>query len=165
MRSVAAPVMRLVRSRIAQLMLIFVVALTTMAAGDTGARFENIGHKMVCTCGCGQILLECNHVGCPNSEGMIQELRQQLAGGSTDTSIFNAFMAKYGPTVLAAPIRGGFDNAAWIVPIVVFLFATLGTGLLIRRWRTRSVPALAIAGFPSAGTDAMRERIRRETEF
>ena len=157
------------RRRAAQLLLVFVLAMTTMAATDTTARYESLGHKMVCTCGCGQILLECNHVGCPNSEGIIQELRQQLAGGSSDTSIFNSFMAKYGPTVLAAPIRGGFDNAAWIVPIVVFVLALGGTGYVIRRWRAQTGPALAGAAFPGARdpnqTDGLRERIRQQTEF
>ena len=27
--------------------------------------FDKLGHvKLVCQCGCGQILMECNHVGC-----------------------------------------------------------------------------------------------------
>ena len=159
---------RLLRSRLLQTVLLFTVALATIGAGDTTARFSSLGHKMVCTCSCGQILLECNHVGCPNSDGMIRELRQQVSLGGSDTSVFNFFIAKYGPTVLAAPIRGGFDNAAWIVPIVVFLLAIIGTALLIRRWKGRHM--LATAGAPSmpfagGGDDAMRERIRRETEF
>ncbi len=165
MRGVA----NLLRIRLVQLLLVFSVALVTIGAGDTTAKFSGIGHKMVCTCSCGQILLECNHVGCPNSDGMIRELRAQVAGGGSDTSIFNWFVAKYGPTVLAAPIRGGFDNAAWIVPIVVFLAAIAGTALLIRKWKGRHMIAVAGASslpYASAyGNDSVRERIRRETEF
>ncbi len=157
----------LLRNRTMQMLLVFSVALVTIGAGDTTAKFSNLGHKMVCTCSCGQILLECNHVGCPNSDGMIRELRTQVAGGGSDTSIFNFFVAKYGPTVLAAPIRGGFDNAAWIVPIVVFFLAIVGTGFLIRRWKGRHM--LAVAGAPgipyAQGSSEMRDRIRRETEF
>jgi cytochrome c-type biogenesis protein CcmH len=158
----------LVRDRRVQLALVFCVALLTIGAGDTTAKFSSIGHKMVCVCGCGQILLECNHVGCPDSDRMIGELRTQVAGGGSDTSVFNWFIAKYGPTVLAAPIRGGFDNAAWIVPVVVFLLAIVGTALLVRRWKGRHM--LAAAGAPGvpyiAGySDDVRDRIRRETEF
>lgn len=158
------PLSRLTKSKSIQLLIVFALALITIGAADTGSRFNTIGHKMVCTCGCGQILLECNHVGCPNSSGMIDELRQQLGSGAGDTSIFNAFVAKYGPTVLAAPIRGGFDNAAWIVPITVFLLAILGTAFLIRHWRGKH---LVPAGGPGSTlpADAMRDRIRRETEF
>ncbi len=154
----------LFRSRATQLLLVFALALVTVGAGDTGSRFNEIGHKMVCTCGCGQILLECNHVGCPNSSGMIDELRQQLGAGANDTSIFNTFVAKYGPTVLAAPIRGGFDNAAWIVPVAVFLLAMVGTAFLIRHWRGKHLVVASAALLP-AESDAMRDRIRRETEF
>jgi cytochrome c-type biogenesis protein CcmH len=156
----------LLRNRFLQMFLVFTIALVTIGAGDTTDKFSSIGHKMVCICSCGQILLECNHVGCPDSDRMIRELRTQVAGGGTDTSIFNWFIAKYGPTVLAAPIRGGFDNAAWIVPVVVFVLALLGTAFLIRRWKGRHM--LAVPGAPAlpyAGTDEMRERIRRETEF
>lgn len=153
----------MLRHRWPQLLLVFVLALVTIGAGDTGSRFNSIGHKMVCTCGCGQILLECNHVGCPNSSGMIDELKQQLGSGGTDTSIFNAFAAKYGPTVLAAPIRGGFDNAAWIVPVAVFLLSILGTAFLIKHWRGKHLIPATMAY--SSHTDAMRDRIRRETEF
>lgn len=150
--------------RLGSLLLVFVFALVTFgASSDASSRFNDIGHKMVCTCSCGQILLECNHVGCPNSSGMIEELRRQIASGATDTSVFNWFVAKYGPTVLAAPIRGGFDNAAWIVPAVVFLVSIFGTAILIRRWRTRAEPAMAEAA-PSISDD-LRSRIRTETEF
>jgi cytochrome c-type biogenesis protein CcmH len=157
----------LLRNRGVQMLLVFTVALVTIGAGDTSSAFSSIGHKMVCVCGCGQILLECNHVGCPDSDRMIGELRAQVAAGGTDTSIFNWFVAKYGPTVLAAPIRGGFDNAAWIVPVVVALLAILGTVFLINRWKGRHM--LLAAGAPALpmtpGGNDMRDRIRRETEF
>lgn len=156
------------RQRWLQLTLLFILGIFTMgASGDVSSRFNSIGHKMMCVCGCGQILLECNHVGCPDSSRMINELRQQLASGGADTSIFNWFSAKYGPTVLAAPIRGGFDNTAWIVPAAVFLLAIIGTAFLINLWRKRTTPS--IAGMPSTTTtteaDSIRERIRRETEY
>ena len=121
---------------------------------------------MICTCGCGQVLLDCNHVGCPVSPVMIQELHAQMDGGGLDTSILNWFAAKYGATVLAAPIRGGFDNVAWIAPMAVFLLATVGTGFLIHIWKLRSSAQrpVATAGSNVAG-DALRERIRQETEY
>ena len=144
------------------------LAVVMLGANDSGTRFSRLGHQMVCACGCGQILLECNHVSCPSSGPMIDQLHAQMAAGGSDTSIFNWFAAKYGATVLAAPIRGGFDNVAWIAPFAVFLFATLGTGVLIFFWRRRSVlhpPSAGPAGMLDADREAMRERIRRETEY
>jgi cytochrome c-type biogenesis protein CcmH/NrfF len=137
-----------------------------MLGADASSRFNRVGHQMMCVCGCGQILLECNHVGCPDSDRMIGELRAQIGGGGTDTSIMNWFAAKYGATVLAAPIRGGFDNVAWITPFAVFLLATAGVGFLIRMWRLRSGQHVPVnAAGPDIGGDALRERIRRETEY
>jgi cytochrome c-type biogenesis protein CcmH/NrfF len=137
-----------------------------MLGADTSSRFNRVGHQMMCVCGCGQVLLECNHVGCPDSDRMIGELRGQVSSGGTDTSILNWFTAKYGATVLAAPIRGGFDNVAWITPMAVFLFATLGVGFLIRMWKLRSGGHVPVsAAEPVVGGDALRERIRRETEY
>ena len=159
--------------------LLLVLALVTMTgASDSTKRFDKLGHNMICACGCGQILLECNHVSCPDSPVMIGELRTQLATGIGDTAVLNFFQAKYGPTILAAPIRGGFDNVAWIVPILAFLLATLGTFLVVWMWKRRtlrragaaSVLGDVLGGFPAAGNSnpqdtALRERIRRETEY
>src|ERR1700733_4951172 len=127
-----------------------------MLGADPSARFEKMGHEMICTCGCGQILLECNHVGCPVSPVMIDELHAQIDGGGSNTFIFNWFAAKYGATVLASPIRGGFDNVAWITPMA---------GFLIRVWKVRTSQRLPVTTAGSAVGDAMRERIRRETEY
>jgi cytochrome c-type biogenesis protein CcmH/NrfF len=144
------------------------VMAVMLGAVDPSARFNKLGHEMICTCSCGQILLECNHVGCPVSGPMINELHAQLTAGGTDTSIFNWFAAKYGPIVLASPNRGGFDNVAWIVPFAVFFLATIGTAVIVRVWKMRTAPgteALKAAGPGNPAADALRERIRRETEY
>ena len=148
-----------------QACLVCVLAVVMLGA-EPSSRFNKVGHQMMCACGCGQVLLECNHVGCPDSDRMIGELRTQMAGGGTDTEILNWFAAKYGATILAAPIRGGFDNVAWIAPVAVFLLATVGVGFLIRMWRLRA-GATVMAGAAGANVedDALRERIRRETEY
>ena len=153
-----------------QIALLCIVTVAMLGAAQS--RFDRLGHTLMCSCGCGQILLECNHVGCPNSTEMIQELRAQVASGAADTAILNWFTAKYGPTVLAAPIRGGFDNAAWIIPIGVFLLATAGTFVVVWLWKRRTQsPGFApvfdspsSAGFRTEDV-ALRERIRRETEY
>ena len=144
------------------------LAVVMLGAADGGARFNRLGHNMMCACSCGQILLECNHVSCPSSGPMITELHAQLAGGGDDKSIMSWFAAKYGATILAAPLRGGFDDVAWIMPYAVFILAILGTGILIYFWKRRSLlnapPASATGSFDE-DKEAMRERIRRETEY
>lgn len=145
-----------------------VVMLGADQSSDPSARYGRIGHNMMCVCGCGQVLLECNHVGCQDSKRMIGELQDQLAGPNgtgADSLVLNWFVNKYGATVLAAPIRGGFDNVAWIVPISTFVLAVFGTAWLVRLWSQKKHPALAGAAVPGLADDAMRDRIRRETEW
>jgi cytochrome c-type biogenesis protein CcmH/NrfF len=150
--------------RTVQAVVICLLAVIMLGADDASSRFNRLGHQMMCVCGCGQILLECNHVGCPDSDRMIGELREQLRAGNADTAIMNWFSAKYGPTVLAAPIRGGFDNVAWITPLAAFLLATIGTGVLVVYWRRRTAKRAPAGGGFVAG-DELREKIRRETEY
>jgi hypothetical protein len=174
-------------------MIVCCLAAVMLGAGDSNTadkRYDRIGHNMMCACGCGQILLECNHVGCPDSARMDNELRTMVGGGTvagggaaggtstgpgsstfaqggSDKDILNWFVAKYGATVLASPTRGGFDDVAWIMPISVFLLAILGTALIARVWKARAPQrtALKIKGMTASSTDELRERIRRETHY
>jgi cytochrome c-type biogenesis protein CcmH/NrfF len=149
-----------------QACLVCVLAVVMLGTGDSSARFNKIGHEMICQCGCGQVMLECNHVNCPVSPVMRNELQAQINAGGSDTMVLNWFVAKYGAIVLAAPIRGGFDNVAWIAPVAVFLLATVGVGFLIRMWRLRAgTRVIAAAAGGTIEDDALRERIRRETEY
>ena len=141
------------------LLLLFMVG-----AGDTTARYKSIGHQLMCTCGCGQVLLECNHVGCTVSTQEEGELRAALDRGDSDQLILQNFVQKYGPTVLAAPPESGFNLVAWIAPGVVFLLAMLGTALVIRKWKLHTVAMPAeIATDPH--TTAILDKVRKETEL
>jgi cytochrome c-type biogenesis protein CcmH len=153
--------------RLLQVVFVCLLAVTMLGAGTPSSRFDKLGHQLMCQCSCGQILLECNHVGCPVSGPMIDELHAQVATGLPDSGVLNWFIGKYGPIVLAAPIRGGFDDVAWIVPCVIFVLATLGVALLIRMWHKRHAqlqPAIS-ASMPSPTNETMRDRIRRDTDF
>jgi len=154
--------------RAAQLTFVVAIAFTMLGAGTPNTRFDKIGHQLMCTCGCAQVLLECNHVGCPNSSGMIAELHTQVDAGASDTSIFQTFAAKYGPIALAAPIRGGFDNVAWIVPFAILILGLIGVVLLLRIWRKRHQTLAAALPTPPPTTpadEALRTRIRNETNY
>jgi len=158
----------LFRSRLLQALIVGSLSIVMLGASETPShRYERVGHNMMCACSCGQILLECNHVGCPDSDRMIGELRTQLASGGSDRAVMDWFVAKYGAMVLAAPMRGGFDDVAWIMPISVFLLAILGTALIARVWkaRTHSRTPAPIAGLTATESDELRERIRRETHY
>lgn len=152
--------------RAVQLILVVVVAFTMLGASDPSARFTRLGHDMMCTCGCAEILLECNHVGCTSSTAEIADLQSQLDAGASDKAVFKFFTAKYGPTVLAEPIRGGFDDVAWIGPFAFLLLGIAVVLLLLRYWKRRHDrlgPPPPDAPIPDAA--ALRDRIRNETKY
>jgi len=147
-----------------QALLLAIAVCFSLGATDSGARMEKVDHKLMCTCGCAQVLGECDHAGCPSRGQEMAELSAAIATGATDDQILNTFAAKYGATVLAAPTTHGFDLVAWVAPIAVFAAALLGTILLVRQWsvgRTQPVPQPATG--TNAELDALREKIRRET--
>jgi cytochrome c-type biogenesis protein CcmH len=140
-----------------------------MAAGDDSARFKDLGHRMMCTCGCGQVLLECNHVGCQSSDKMRDQLQAAIDKGSSnsDDLILQGFVQEYGPTVIAAPTATGFNRVAWIMP---FLVLALGIALavhIVRSWKNRPEPALADGIVIPQGheLDEFRRKARRETDL
>jgi cytochrome c-type biogenesis protein CcmH len=136
-------------------------------ASDPASRFTAIGHQLMCICGCGQILLECNHVGCQDSDRMRNELAAAVERGDSDSLVEQSFVQKYGPTVLAAPTTSGFDRTAWIMPIVALLFGFALVIFVVRAWKNRPAPALADGIHPTqnAELDQFREQARRETDL
>jgi cytochrome c-type biogenesis protein CcmH len=142
--------------------LVIVVSVITLGAADTQARYQDLGHKLMCICGCSEILIECNHVGCPDSDRMLAELRAAINHGDSNNAILAAFQDKYGPTALAAPMLTKFNIVAWIVPPGLLVLGLVGTWVLVKRWRMRmsSMPVVEEAPL----SDDLREKIRKETE-
>jgi len=149
-----------------QAALLLLATTLFLGAGDD-ARFKSLGHKLMCVCGCSQILLECNHVGCSYSERMRTELAETVDKGGNDDLMLQVFVQKYGPTVIAAPTTTGFNIVAWIMPFAVLL---AGLGLVVwvvRTWKNRPTPAMAMGVLPAQGADLekFREQARSETEL
>ena len=63
---------------------------------------------------------------------MQQVVRDMLDQGATREEILDFFVERYGPGVLAAPPKSGFNLVAWVVPVVVVV-AALGAAFLVLR--------------------------------
>jgi cytochrome c-type biogenesis protein CcmH len=138
-----------------------------LGAGDTDARFKDLGHRMMCTCGCGQILLECNHVGCKSSDKMRDQLLASIDKGNNDDLVLQGFVQEYGPTVIAAPTATGFNRIAWVMPFVVLAIGIAFAVHIVRSWKNRPEPALAdgIAIPSGSELEEFRRRARKETDL
>jgi cytochrome c-type biogenesis protein CcmH len=146
------------RRRLLHIVILCATVFALLGAGDPATRFNEIGHQMMCICGCNQILLECNHVGCPASDGMRNELMAAVSRGDSDSLVEQAFVQKYGPTVLAAPTTKGFDRAAYIVPFAALFLGFGLVVLIIRGWRNG--PPSGPTGGGTSGTSAEFEQFR-----
>ncbi len=154
-------------SRVLQGLLLLAAIVLLTGAGDQEARFQALGHHMMCVCGCGQILLECNHVGCQYSDRMRTELVAALERGDNDDLITQAFIQKYGTTVIAAPSTSGFNRVAWIMPFLALVLGLVTTALIVRAWKDRPAPAAPGGVVPVTGPelDSFRRQAREETEL
>lgn len=151
--------------RVAQIALLAIVAVLFLGA-DTDARFNKLGHQLMCMCGCNQILLECNHVGCTYSDRMRNELTAGLERGDSDSLVLQSFVQKYGNTVLAAPTSSGFNIVAWITPFAVFFAATGLAVWFVRAWKARTLAQpVAHPNLAPEELDGLRKKARQETEF
>jgi cytochrome c-type biogenesis protein CcmH len=131
------------------------------ALGQQTERAKRLGAKLMCVCGCNQILTACNHVGCTYSHTMLKELDERAARGDSDDVILQSFVQEYGPTVVVDPPKKGFTGLVWILPIVAPLLALYLVGELVRRWRKRA--RLAPAGGTPFSSELL-DRARREAE-
>ena len=150
------------RASSAFFMIVFAVSL--LGAGGDRSRFKDLGHRMMCVCGCNQILLECNHVGCQYSDRMRDQLMAAVQRDNSDDGVLQSFVQEYGTTVLAAPTARGFDKVAWIMPFAVFFAGCFVAAILIRNWNEPGPPT-AGGGTHSPDLERYREQARKETEL
>jgi cytochrome c-type biogenesis protein CcmH len=92
--------------------------------------------------------LECgtplNLSNAPVAERERAFIRREIARGRTKEQIKDALVDRFGPAVLALPEDEGFGLAAYLVPILVALLASIGVFAAARRWR-RPAPVAATA--------------------
>ncbi|HXY51530.1 MAG TPA: cytochrome c-type biogenesis protein CcmH [Terriglobales bacterium] len=148
--------------RVAQCGLVVFALFTFLGVGADDARFNTLGHRLMCVCGCNQILLECNHVGCEYSDRMRGELMAALDRGENDDLALQGFVQEFGATVVAAPSTKGFGRVAWIVPFLALALGLMLLVMVVRVWRMRPDPALADGIRPPRGVDL--ERFRRQAQ-
>jgi len=148
------------KKKFRKLALLVVLAVTPLSpAADRNERIRELGSKFICVCGgCNQLLMNCNHLGCPSREGMLKDLGRQIDQGMDDNAIVAYFTDKYGITVLSAPPVSGFNLTAWVMP-----FAALAIGLImalyfLRQFRTR----WAAAAEPKPDLGKYQDKVEEE---
>jgi cytochrome c-type biogenesis protein CcmH len=127
--------------RLSKYFLVGMLLLSPMLGAADSDRAKAVGSKLMCICGCQQVLTECNHIHCPSSVPMRAEVTEKLTAGMADDQVLKAFVEKYGTAVLAAPAFSGlFNKTAWVTPFVALLAGFAGLIFYLRRVKSTSVP-------------------------
>lgn len=151
--------------RVAEILLLCLAVSLLVGADSENARFEKLGGKIMCACGCSQMLLKCNHVGCQDSDRMIRELRTTVQQYRNDDDVLNFFRRNWGVTAVVEPGSHGLELWAWILPPLALALGLLLVVLTVRNWRSRPAQASAPATKLDPRLEALRDRARRETEI
>jgi cytochrome c-type biogenesis protein CcmH len=80
------------------------------------------------------------------------DIRRRVAAGESDAEIRQAYIDKFGPSILLNPESGGLGILVWGLPAAALVLGAGGLVLALRRWRRE--PHLH-------ATDADRELVQR----
>jgi cytochrome c-type biogenesis protein CcmH len=156
------------RRRIAPLLLIVAFAVLPLFAQQQADRVKQVGGKFLCMCGCGQILTQCNHVGCTVSSSMLKELGTMVSRGDSEDKITQTFVQEFGTTVYAEPPKTGFSLVAWLMPVFYFLIGAAIVVFFINKWRKQAPAPAAVAPagvhISTEAYERARSQADRETE-
>ncbi|HTA58490.1 MAG TPA: cytochrome c-type biogenesis protein CcmH [Candidatus Baltobacteraceae bacterium] len=139
-----------------------------LIAQQQADRVKQVGGKFLCMCGCGQILTQCNHVGCTMSASMLKELGAMVNRGDSEDKITQTFVQEFGTTVYAEPPKSGFSLVAWLMPVFYFLAGAAIVVFFIMKWRKQAPAPAAVAPagvhISPEAYERARSQANRETE-
>ena len=130
-------------------------------------RAKRLGGRLMCMCGCSQVLTACNHVGCSVSTAMLKKMDVLVTRNDPDDLTLQAFVQEWGEKVLAEPPAKGFNRVAWFIPGVAFGIGLVIVLLVIQHWRKRMTLAPATPVGPPVSAELLaraRRQADRETE-
>jgi cytochrome c-type biogenesis protein CcmH len=120
-------------------------------------RAKELSMRMMCVCGCNQVLGVCNHVGCSYSHDMLKEIDSRVSRSESDDLILQDFVQEYGSAVLLLPAAKGLSFWMWLMPIVAVGVGIWLVRIALIRWRRNAAVAAPVHVAPQ-----LLERARRE---
>ena len=139
-------------------------------AEDNDPAIKALEHRLKCTCGCNLDIYTCRTTDftCTYSPALHQEVLALRKDGKSDDEVIEAFIAKYGESILMAPKPQGFNLAGYLVPgILVASVALVLAWVLLRRSRLAALAEppsrrdVQTPRRPDAETSVDQERLRQ----
>lgn len=144
---------------------LFATALLMVPAGmaQRSEEAKTLSKRLMCLCGCNQILGECNHIGCTVSAEMLRKLDERVARNEPSDLILQSFVQEYGVQVLAEPMSSGFSRWAWLMPPLAALAGISLVVVVLWRWRSGGQPQAQAAAQPRVSAELLA-RARRQAD-
>ncbi len=142
--------------------LLAVVALAAVPAAQAGGRpsLADLEDEVMCPI-CKTTLDQSNSQAARQIRALIS---RRIAAGDSKQQIKDRLVAEYGPQILAAPPKKGFDLLAWLLPIAGLLGGALVVGLLAWRWSRAREPVASAPQLDPAIERRLDEELARFDE-
>jgi len=138
--------------------LAFVAAPAAVASGEHPTLADLEGEVMCPICN-----TTLDQSSSPAARQLKALISRRIAAGDTKSEIKDRLVAEYGPQILAAPPRKGFNLLAWLLPIAGVLVGAALLGLLAFR-SSRREPAAAAARLDPGLEQRVDEELARFDE-
>ncbi len=137
--------------------LVLSLLVVPLAVAQQSDRAKALSMRMMCVCGCNQILGVCNHVGCTYSHDMLKEIDTRVGRSESDDLIVQNFVQEYGAAVLLLPAAKGFNLWMWVMPIIAVIGGIVVVRFALVHWRRNAAEVE-----PSRVSADLIARARRE---
>jgi cytochrome c-type biogenesis protein CcmH len=136
--------------RLALAAMLALIAAPTASASEARPTLEDLEDEIMCPVCPGETLEQSSS---PAAQQVERFIAKRIREGDTKSEIKDKLVEQYGPRILAAPPRKGFDLLAWVLPLVGTFAAAIVVGFAAWRWtRGREPPP------PAPPLDAELER-------
>jgi cytochrome c-type biogenesis protein CcmH len=95
---------------------------------------------------------------------MKAEIARRIAAGDTKSEIKDRLIAQFGPQVLAAPPRSGFNWLAWLLPLGGLAVGVVVVGAAAWRWSRSRERVVEVAPEARNGRRAIDPDVERRLE-
>jgi cytochrome c-type biogenesis protein CcmH len=143
---------------------VLIVALSLAApalASEQHPTLLELENQVMCPVCAGETLAQSN---VPAAQQAKRNIQKWIDAGYTRSEIKRKLVVDYGPQILAAPPRHGFDLLAWVLPLAGILGATGVMGVLAWHWSRRREEPEHLPGPPSLNGRPLDPELERRLD-
>jgi cytochrome c-type biogenesis protein CcmH len=142
------------------ILLLALVAVPSAVASEQQPTLADLEGEVMCPV-CNTTL---DQSSSPAARQIKNFISRRIQAGDSKGEIKDELVAVYGPQILAAPPKEGFDLLAWLLPIVGLIGGALVLGFLAWRWSSGREPRAPAPALSPALERRVDEELARYDE-